>query len=149
MNNGDWATMIAAITIIAAVVLFIIKECFVDPKNLKKNIRQNYVQKRLEAYGALLMILDITKARANSEQVKNDKYSHVFVNEDKINILDLIAKKGYLFSDTISDACLDEFITKDTFFHMRNNKTTLFRLTGFHQNVKEEHSDLKSEYNNP
>ena len=148
MNNGDWPTMIAAITVIAAVALFIIKEYYVEPKNLKKSIRQNYVQKRLEAYGTLLMILNITKARSNSEQMKNTEYTHSFIKEDKINILNLIAKKGYLFSDTISDACLNEFIRKDTFFAMNTNDNILFEFTILPKNVKKEYDDLKSEYDN-
>ena len=148
MNNGDWPTMIAAITVIAAVALFIIKEYYVEPKNLKKSIRQNYVQKRLEAYGTLLMILNITKARSNSEQMKNNTYTHSFIKEDKINILNLIATKGYLFSDTISDACLNEFIRKDTFFAMNTDDNILFEFTALPQNVKKEYDDLKSEYNN-
>jgi hypothetical protein len=123
----------AAVSAIVATGLYIVKEYWIEPRRWKRNIRIAQLEKRLEAYGTLLVILqscarkglrqttgfaDMTGSEDQVDLAIETKKGHLHLLEnprDADALQSLFEKSSYLMSKELRNEWLT-FVRKDEYF---------------------------------
>jgi hypothetical protein len=116
----------------------------------KRNVKADYLEKRLETYGALVTIID-SMAEKNKRQSPNPDQSFTMENPyDYLRLQSLFEKRNYLLSRPLSQLWL-EFIRQDTYFA---NFTALKEKSGLlgadfrkmQELAKKEYNEIRRQY---
>jgi hypothetical protein len=93
----------------------------IQPRRWKKDVQLKNLQKRLEVYGGLVVILKSCREKAKRQRKEGQKETHLMENPyDYKKLARIFERYGYLLSDDVSKLWLD-FMTADTYFAVYNS----------------------------
>jgi hypothetical protein len=147
----------AIITVIisasVAIGIFGLKERWIEPSRWKKNIKKEIIDKKLEAYGTLITIIQAYEENAKNDSIcKQEGFTHVIPisTDDKLD--GIIERFRHYLTNELIDEYLQFIQTKKTFlsYSGRDNtvksSATYCKLSKIQEIAENTYVDLKEEY---
>jgi len=150
LSSVDSTITAAVVSAVVSVAILVVSEFIIQPLRWKRSVKADYLEKKLETYGALVTIID-SMAEKSKRRTPNPDQSFTMENPyDYLRLQSIFEKRNYLLSKPISQLWL-EFIRQDTYFH---NFTALKEKSGLlradfrkmQELAKKEYNEIRAQY---
>ena len=152
----DPTIVAAGVSAIISFLILGVSSFIIQPRMTKKHWKVENLKKQLEAYGALITIIDSMQVKGERQPLTNlpdTSKNFTFQMENPFDynrLLAIVENKNYLLSKEISQLWL-KVLKDDKYFSIYDSLTgsrnlTLFDFTEMQQKTKKEYSELKIQY---
>src|SRR5690348_4224852 len=153
MSEEYTGVLIAAgVSAAVSVGILFLKEKLLDPQKVKKNIKFEIIEKKLQVYGKLTTLIESAEENAKTNPICIDKkMTHVLNYPDEENKLkDIFETSRHLISSELIDEYMKFIKEKETYHPSppsgKQNSWTVCNLNEMEEGAENELHDLKEEY---